>query len=233
MKGGTITFTANGKAYSVPAPDSEVIFDSTVKTATTSYDSVHNVWVTTAPPTSSSWSSGWSNGWAGSSSNVFLSGVKYQATDNWSGIQNITWQGSFSSDTPGVKIQWQWSESTYSQMDPDYNKIGVKPVDDNQSSQYQNWDHAGTPENCGKYQTHNNGDGSSWGGDDDNSHSNGGNSCTPGQPSGKGGDDDSWGAGWSTGWGNGGNGWDNDGSGWGDIKLGSPKVVMPGGGGSL
>ena len=29
----------------------------------------------------------------------------------------------------------------------DYNLIGVKPVDDNHASVYQNSDHAGTPEN--------------------------------------------------------------------------------------
>src|SRR5580698_264882 len=33
------------------------------------------------------------------------------------------------------------------QVAADYNSLGVKPVDDNRGSQYQNSDHAGTPEN--------------------------------------------------------------------------------------
>jgi len=35
----------------------------------------------------------------------------------------------------------------YTSFDTDYNALGVKPVDDNKASQYQNSDHAGTPEN--------------------------------------------------------------------------------------
>jgi hypothetical protein len=44
-------------------------------------------------------------------------------------------------------VQWQWAAAVYSQFGADYNSLGVKPVDDNCGSQYQNSDHAGTPEN--------------------------------------------------------------------------------------
>ncbi len=63
------------------------------------------------------------------------------------GLKNITWSGTIISDTPGVSVQWKWAASVYSNFSPDYNSLGVKPVDDNKASQYQNSDHAGTPEN--------------------------------------------------------------------------------------
>ena len=39
----------------------------------------------------------------------------------------------------------------YTTFDTTYNELGVKPVDDNQASQYKNSDHAGTPENFKAY----------------------------------------------------------------------------------
>jgi hypothetical protein len=59
----------------------------------------------------------------------------------------VTWSGVFTSDTPGVTLQWQWAAAVYTSFNSDYNALGVKPVDDNHASQYQNGDHAGTPEN--------------------------------------------------------------------------------------
>ena len=55
----------------------------------------------------------------------------------------------FFSGTPGLKIQWQWAAAVYriAMFGADYNALGVKPVDDNKASVYQNSDHAGTPEN--------------------------------------------------------------------------------------
>ena len=35
----------------------------------------------------------------------------------------------------------------YDKFSTNYSSLGVKPVDDNKASQYQNSDHAGTPEN--------------------------------------------------------------------------------------
>src|SRR5258708_13791470 len=44
-------------------------------------------------------------------------------------------------------MQRNWAKTAYSVFSTYYNAIGVKPVDDNKESQYQNSDHAGTPEN--------------------------------------------------------------------------------------
>jgi hypothetical protein len=52
----------------------------------------------------------------------------------------------FTTDTPGVTVQWQWAAAVYPNFSTGYNTLGVKPVDDNKASQYQNSDHAGTPE---------------------------------------------------------------------------------------
>jgi hypothetical protein len=62
------------------------------------------------------------------------------------GIDDVTWAGQFLSDTPGVSVNWKWAAAVYTTFSTDYNAVGVKPVDDNEASQYQNSDHAGTPE---------------------------------------------------------------------------------------
>jgi hypothetical protein len=63
------------------------------------------------------------------------------------GLNPVTWSGTISSDTPGVTINWQWAAAVYTSFSSDYTLLGVKPVDDKTASQYQNSDHAGTPEN--------------------------------------------------------------------------------------
>jgi len=59
----------------------------------------------------------------------------------------VKWSASFTTDTPGVTMNWQWAAAVYTSFDTDSNNLGVKPVDDNHASVYQNSDHAGTPEN--------------------------------------------------------------------------------------
>jgi hypothetical protein len=63
----------------------------------------------------------------------------------------VIWQGTFSSDTAGLTVNWQWGAAAYTNFSSKYNDLGVKPVDDNKASQYQNSDHAGTPENFKAY----------------------------------------------------------------------------------
>ena len=65
----------------------------------------------------------------------------------------MTWTGTFSSTTPGLGVQWQWAAAVYTRFDTAYNALGVKPVDDNHASQYQNSDHSETPENYKQYVT--------------------------------------------------------------------------------
>jgi hypothetical protein len=101
--------------------------------ATTSFS--NGMWITRVPL----------NGLSG---NVFLSGLAYQLPANLSGgLKNVTWSGVIIPDTAGVSVQWQWAAAVYTRFSSDNNAIGVKPVDDGKLSQYNNSDHAGTPEN--------------------------------------------------------------------------------------
>jgi hypothetical protein len=138
---GSIQFSVDGSLYMVPVPSAVVIFSPTVTLATTVF--CNGQWVTTVP----------SSGLAG---NVFLDGFAVQApmpAGFPGGIKQVTWQGMFFSLTPGLTVQWQWAAAVYRNVNfsADYNALGVKPVDDNKASVYQNADHAGTPENFRPY----------------------------------------------------------------------------------
>jgi RHS repeat-associated protein len=131
----TISFTANGQNYTLAVPDSAITYAPTATTATTTFNPASGTWVSTMP----------SSGLAG---NQFLSALTYPVPANLpGGIQNVTWSGQFLCDTSGVSLNWQWGAAVYTSFGTDYTAVGVKPVDDNHASQYQNSDHAGTPEN--------------------------------------------------------------------------------------
>jgi hypothetical protein len=138
---GSIEFSVNGTQYVVPVPPALVTLSPYVTLATTVF--TNGQWVTTVPL----------SGLAGS---VFLDGVAIQAPqpDGFpGGIQPVTWLGTFFSMTPGLDVQWQWAAAVYNNANfgADYTQLGVKPVDDNQASAYQNSDHAGTPEDFKAY----------------------------------------------------------------------------------
>jgi hypothetical protein len=136
---GSISYSVDGVPYVIPVPSAIINFLPSVPVATTVF--CNGQWVTTAPL-------------SGLAGNVFLDGVALQApTPGGFRIHDITWQGMFFSVTPGLKIQWQWAAAVYriANFGDDYNALGVKPVDDNKASAYQNSDHAGTPENFRPY----------------------------------------------------------------------------------
>jgi hypothetical protein len=138
---GSIQFSLNGTEYVIPAPSALVTFSPSVTLATTVLS--NGMWITNVPL-------------SGLAGNVFLDGVAVQAPTPDGlpgGIQPVTWQGAFCSMTPGLSVQWQWAAAVYmnSSFGANYNQLGVKPVDDNKASVYQNSDHAGTPENFGQY----------------------------------------------------------------------------------
>lgn len=142
ISNSTIAFTVNGTTTTVSVPNTILTFDPNATTATTTFNTGLNRWQTVVP----------SSGLAG---NVFLDGVPLPLPNGLpGGIKNVTWSASFATDTPGIHLNWQWAAAAYSSLDlncsatnPDLNCLGVKPVDDNKASQYQNSDHAGTPEN--------------------------------------------------------------------------------------
>jgi len=136
----TITFTnqtiTSANFGPLPVPDASVTFDPAAVTATTNF--IGGMWVTTVP--------------SNLKGNTFLSGLSYPVPSNLpGGIKNVTWSGTISVDTPGVSVNWQWGAAVYTNFSADPSLLGVKPVDDPTHSQYQNKDHAGTPENFKPY----------------------------------------------------------------------------------
>jgi hypothetical protein len=142
VRNSTITFSANGTLYAVPVPDANVTFNPSATSATTTFNTAQNLWQTIVP----------SSGLAG---NILLDAAKFPVPSGGlpGGIQNVTWKANFSTDTAGISLQWQWGAALYTSFSADYNAVGVKPVDDNKASQYQNSDAAGTPENWKGYVT--------------------------------------------------------------------------------
>jgi hypothetical protein len=142
----SITINVNGHTHVLPVPDSQILFSSSITQATTDFTVLSPEigspmgWKTDLP----------SSGLAG---NDFLAGLALgvPASGLPGGIKNVIWQATFSSDTSGLTVNWQWSASVYTTFGATYNDLGVKPVDDNQASQYQNSDHAGTPEDFKVY----------------------------------------------------------------------------------
>src|SRR5882757_9086502 len=138
----SITFTAIGQTYQLTVPDSQITLSSSITLATTFFAKLSPEigspigWRTALP----------ASGLAG---NDFLAGLRFAvpASGLPGGIKNVIWQGTFSSDTPGLTVNWQWGAAAYTNFSTKYNDLGVKPVDDNKASKYQNSDHAGTPEN--------------------------------------------------------------------------------------
>jgi hypothetical protein len=129
--------TVTSASFTLTVPDAVVTFDPLATTATTTFTG--GQWVTRVP----------SSGLAG---NTFLSGLAYQLPGNLpGGLNPVTWSGTFVSDTAGVQVKWKWAAAAYGNFSTNYNLLGVKPVDDNHASQYQNSDHAGTPENFKAY----------------------------------------------------------------------------------
>ena len=139
LTNSTISFTAGGTPYTVQVPNALVTFNSAAaRSPMTSYDLTNNRWSTLVP----------SNSLTG---NTFVAGVAFQVPSNFpSGIQNVTWSTSFSTDTPGLTLQWQWGAAVYNSLSTAYatgannNVLGVNPEDG--SADTNGSDLAGTPE---------------------------------------------------------------------------------------
>lgn len=137
----SVTFTANRHTYTLTVPDSQIMFSTSFTVATTQFTTLSAEigspvgWKTKLP----------ASGLAG---NDFLAGLTFAvpASGLPGGIKNVVWQATFSSGTSGLTVNWQWGAAAYTNFSAHYNDLGVKPVDDNQASQYKNSDHAGTPE---------------------------------------------------------------------------------------
>lgn len=150
FSGSTISFTAGATTYQLNVPDSSIFFSPTATEASTTFDGA--AWSTVVP--------------ASFSKNVFLDGLSFQVPSGGlpGGINPVTWSGTFTSQTQGLTVEWQWAAAAYTQFSTDAATLGVKPVDGNQSNPYANSDHAGTPESFKQYVTGGTrgGGGSNW-----------------------------------------------------------------------
>ena len=132
----TIKFTANGTSFTLHVPNGSVQFVPGATSATTTFNTTTHTWGTTVP--------------SSIGGNTFLSGLAFHVPAGGlpGGINPVTWSGVFSlPKSVQLTVNWQWAAAVYSTFSTTYNALGVKPVDDNQLSQYKNSDHAGTPEN--------------------------------------------------------------------------------------
>jgi hypothetical protein len=137
----SITFSADGTTYTLKVPSSVITFSSTTNLATTGFNqlkplSLGKGWTTHLP-------------FSGLAGNDLMTAVRFgvPASGLPGGIKNVSFTATFSSFATGLTVNWQWAAAVYTSFDTDYNALGVKPVDDNKASLYQNSDHAGTPEN--------------------------------------------------------------------------------------
>ena len=130
--GSTIQITTSAGTQTLTVPDARITFSPGASCASTSFDTSTQTWLTTVP--------------IAGNDEIFLSGLAYVVPVNLPGsIRNVTWQGDFSSSTPGLTMWWKWGAAVYSGF-TDYNSLMVKPTHLNACG-YNNDDHAGTPEN--------------------------------------------------------------------------------------
>ena len=129
----TISFSANGKTYLLAVPKSLIVFSSKATCSTVSFDTVNDQWDITVP--------------VSGSDEIFLSGLSFPVPAGGlpGGVQNVTWSGTFGTNTPGLSFQWKWGAAVYSSFTTNYDSLDVKPTHSDACS-YNNGDHAGTPE---------------------------------------------------------------------------------------
>jgi hypothetical protein len=149
---GMISFTANGTNYSVPVPDALITFSPSVTQATTTFDTVNNRWVTTLPTVHPITRLRQFEIQIG---RIFASGVTMPVPAGGlpGGIKNVTWSAAYTTDTPGMQLEWRWGAAVYSTFSTNYNALQVKPADPVRASWalYTNNDQAGTPEAFKQY----------------------------------------------------------------------------------
>jgi hypothetical protein len=116
-------------------PDAKIVIDPSVSTASTTFDAVDNVWITTIP--------------FDLDDAAFLTGMPWLVPAGGipADIEPVNWCGTFASDTAEVDIGWRWAAAAYSSFSSDNNVLGVKPMLTDHDNPGSNRDLAGTPEN--------------------------------------------------------------------------------------
>jgi SdrD B-like protein len=149
----TISFSADGTNYTVNVPNTTLTVTPGSNSATATYDATSNAWSVAVPTKSGGLLGGLLGGSTGG--NAFLGGAEFQAVNGLpGGIQNVTWQATFTSDTPGVSVNWQWTAAAYSNLSSNLSALGVKAMDGSGLlGLIGNSDKAGTPESYKQYVT--------------------------------------------------------------------------------
>src|SRR5579864_933988 len=138
--GSHITFDVGTTHYNIAIPDAVITFSSSFSSGSTLFSGGR--WNTSVP--------------LGFNDNIWLSGLAYVVPTNLpGGISNVTWSGTFLSNTPGLSLNWQWAAAVYSQtatgcttgaLNGNPNNLGVKPLHSTSLDPYHDGDQAGTTE---------------------------------------------------------------------------------------
>ena len=133
FKNQTITFRAGGVNYTLPVPDSVIRFSPLRTCSTTAFQGRRQVWITKMP--------------LKGDDEIFLAGLSFLVPSGFGGVTNpVTWSGTFSvPEGSGMSAQWKWAAAVYTQFTDRYNQLQVKSGHQT-SCNFNNGDHAGTPE---------------------------------------------------------------------------------------
>lgn len=134
-----VTWSANGKSFDFPIPDSVITYSTTATKASGTFNHGTDQWEITVP--------------ASFGDNVFLSGDHFTVPSGGlpGGINPVTWTGTFTT-SPGVSLQWQWGAAAYTKFGL-LNEDGIKFTHSTTLDEYHNGDQAGTPENFKQFVT--------------------------------------------------------------------------------
>ena len=116
-------------------PDAKITIDPNATVASTSFDAINNVWMTTIP---------WDL-----DDNAFLTGMPWLVPSAGlpADVEPVTVCGTFASDVASMDIGWRWAAAAYSSFSRDNTTLGVEPMDTDHDNPSTKYDRAGTPEN--------------------------------------------------------------------------------------
>jgi hypothetical protein len=94
----------------------------------------------------------------GATGNTFVTGLAFPVPANFpTGIQNVTFSAAFSTDTPGITLQWQWNAGVFKQFSTTYANTGNSNLltvnAEDGPANANGTDPAGTPEAFKQYAT--------------------------------------------------------------------------------
>jgi hypothetical protein len=127
------TIVINGMPQ--PGPNATITFSPSYSCLTTTYDSASGTFMTTAP--------------TGGSDEIWLTGLSFPEPPGFNFANAaVTWNGTFSTNTSGVTMQWQWGAAVYTSPCFTTNYTAIAPLAGHGNSCIGNsgGDHAGTPE---------------------------------------------------------------------------------------